>query len=132
MEREELQINDWVRYTDKDGTYNVQVKGITSDVYFRHPLLGEVVFAAPERFEPISLSGKILKGNGFVLTSRWSGGVYENEDETILIDTYEGRWDVNIYIKRERVGEGYVEYVHELQHILNIWKPKFKIEITNN
>lgn len=130
MKVEELQINDWVRYTDEDGTFNVQVKGITIDVYFRHPLAGEVVFADPDRFEPIPLSVEILKANGFGFVSLDDDNLFSNEDKTVVIDTYrETEWEVDIYRDLERIGGGFVEYVHELQHLLKLWKPEMAIEI---
>lgn len=118
MKREELQIYDWVRYTDEDGTYNVQVKGITSDVYFRHPLSGFVHFAADYQFEPIPLTKEILKANG--MTEKFKE-FYVTDDGQLTVELAIGKWFVSVYADYKVLGSGFVEYVHELQHLLKLW-----------
>ena len=145
MEAKDLMIGDWVQYRDEfnevTGPYEVDL--ISND---------EIAFKG-ERFarvfnnsnEPIPLIKEILEKNGFVHKDKLHDEFsYEVKGRSVTLDFDMTNDEKNAKLKiwlcistsnpndslmPHRYFEGYIEYVHELQHALRLCNVDLQIEL---
>lgn len=121
---EDLMVDDWVSLRETDGDYPASNCQISFKNLIR---LNSGYLEA----KPIPLTDEILKKNGFIKEREWGG--FKIKDCLELV--HAGMFSMHSY---EFVGTDnsssactgiYIDYVHELQHILKQCEIKKKIEV---
>jgi len=111
MKLEELMIGDWV--------YNY-VANITFKVY---PQFFSQWYNKPEQFDatihPVPITPEILEKNGFESTYAPSEKVCKHNGYEVWLDNEGEKYWANIK-KDEYYFEGYIKFVHHLQHALRL------------
>ena len=103
MKVNELMIGDWVNYK---GVYN-QITPVDFDYDHREWI---------KKIEPIPLTEEILEENGFVN----KGDEWVHYSDFPFIDFILNKDSDGFYI--DCMLDGYIQYVHELQHAFKLFK----------
>lgn len=127
MESSELMIGDWVKSLKEDhsGEY-----GQVIDIDHHNTVLLEYkcvnYYTDVEHIEPIPLTTEILEKNGFTRygqvyanLQQWVGK-FGDKRKSFVQDIRTGEWGMN---------DVWINYVHELQHILKLCKIEKEIEL---
>ena len=122
MKANELELGDWV-YVKKWG-YPVQISNVDS---IGCTCWGGFSFYIPEDLEPVPLTDKILKENGFETGSdRYLGKIYRFQKTLFFIRI--GR--DNKTLQTNMCGcEVVIQYVHQLQHLMRLCRVGKEIEL---
>ena len=134
MRIEELSIGDWVQ--DKNGKY-AQILGIEnwSDGYVLNVRINgvDVGCVSASSAHPIPLTPGILEKNGLMRVSE------EEDYEAYCCNDFLIRrskfsctdwWQVDVHYKQYVAHlSGYIQYIHQLQHLLTINECDKKIEL---
>jgi hypothetical protein len=113
MKANELMVGDWV--------YNTFSQQAEQVVEIRQD---QVILAYNDgndydEIEPIPITAEILEKNGFESTPAPSERVWKDNDQEVWLDNEGENYWANIK-RDEYYFEGYIEYVHELQHCLKL------------
>lgn len=118
MNVKDLMIGDWV--------YKSEVQYLTPN---SKPVTGQ-------DFEPIPITPEILEKNGFVKRSERDDKLgkmeyYQFEDYEFVYHYSDDEWMFNLVNEnpKRRDFTGYLNYVHELQHVLNILNIEKEIKL---
>lgn len=120
----ELQIGDWVLYTEFGKNKPTQVEDIESSG--RVWLKGENEYTTNTYIDPIPLTEEIIEKNDINEVGqnlRWiivesEQTEFKKREETIYIHTY--RYNNDTYVETGVLLP--IRYVHELQHVLRVCK----------
>lgn len=127
MKKNELMIGDWVKSLKEDhsGEY-----GQVIDIDHHDTVLLEYqcvnYYTDVEHIEPIPLTPEILEKNGFTRygqvyanLQQWVGK-FGDKRKSFVQDIRTGEWGMN---------DVWINYVHELQHVLKLCKIEKEIEL---
>lgn len=127
MKKNELMIGDWVKSLKEDhsGEY-----GQVIDIDHHDTVLLEYqcvnYYTDVEHIEPIPLTPEILEKNGFTRygqvyanLQQWVGK-FGDKRKSFVQDIRTGEWVMN---------DVWINYVHELQHVLKLCKIEKEIEL---
>lgn len=132
MRIEELCIGDWVRHTFYEE--NVQIARIDGDSERVLAERGKLSISCHlNYFEPIPLTPEILEKNGLMRVSEDKAyEAYCCNDFLIRRSKFSCTdwWQVDVHYKQYVAHlSGYIQYVHQLQHLLTINECDKKIEL---
>lgn len=126
MKANELMIGDWVMCGNTPYQIAEISIGGTVCVDYENEL-----FTSLDDIEPISLTAEILEKNGFESTPAPSERVWRRNSQEVWLDNEGKNYWANLK-NGEFYFEGYIEYVHELQHALRLCGIENEIELNGN
>jgi hypothetical protein len=129
---EELSVGDWVRHTFYEE--NVQIVRIYGDSERVLAERGKMSISCHlNHFEPIPITAEILEKNGLMRVTEEKGyEAYCCNDFLIRRSKFSCTdwWQVDVHYKQYVAHlSGYIQYVHQLQHLLTINECDKKIEL---
>ena len=139
MEAKDLMIGDWLQYYDCNLNKQcyAQVTSIQADGPDPFVQTSDSdVYYLVEMYKPITLTPEILEKNGFVKRSDRNDKLgkmeyYQFEDYGFVYHYSDGEWGFNLGNNNPKLRDfsGYLNYVHEMQHVLNILNIEKEIKL---
>lgn len=128
MRIEELSIGDWVKWNGKPR--KIEQIGYEGEMFVK---VGVCYYCSIEECSPIPLTPEILEKNGLMRVSEEKCyEAYCCNDFLIRRSKFSCTdwWQVDVHYKQYVAHlSGYIQYVHQLQHLLTINECDKKIEL---
>lgn len=128
MKTSELMIGDWVRIIDDDmdSHFNARVEAIDTleNIYVKAPGDETTYPYSIDCIEPILLTPEILKKNGW---KEYASSEDFHGHNCVFIKQKDGYYGA--CVDGKRTISGLLEYVHELQHALQLCNVEMEIKL---